>query len=103
MHLDSCTKKERMRENEAFEEEEEEMETEAAAPAEETEVATRTQGAAEDQHAAIGEGREGSLGEGQAGWRWVAFNPLRGCRNRYNREGNQRLDSGWQMGRGRKQ
>ena len=55
-----------MSENDAFEEDEEEgMETEAGAPAEEVEVASRTQGAAVEQHAALGEVREGSLVEVQ--------------------------------------
>ena len=46
MHLDSCTKNERMSENDAFEEEEEEIEPEAAVPAEEAEAASRKQGTA---------------------------------------------------------
>ena len=43
IHLDSCTRNERMSENDGFEEEEEEMESGGAAPAEEAEAASETQ------------------------------------------------------------
>ena len=55
-----------MSENDAFEEEEGEMEPEAAAPAEEAEEASRTQETVAEQHAALGEVREGSLAEVQS-------------------------------------
>ena len=89
-----------MSENDEFEEGEEEMETEAAAPAEEAEAASRTQGTAEEQHAAIGEVREGSTGRANQRRRWVAYNPLRVCRNLYNRKGKWGLDSGRHKGKG---
>ena len=66
MHLDSCTRNERMSEDEGFDEEEEEMESGGAALAEQAEARSQMQGASEDRNTAIGEGRGESLMEAQA-------------------------------------